>query len=331
MNKWFTLTKLFVLVCILVPYDVAHSVSIFLSVEGNSGETSVGYTDNVWNPLIDKGLRTTADRHHSASGFSTTFGPWAETGDAAVYGSDFSVSSGPGSITPYGVEPMAFVQASAQGSGSTGADARIEVDHRVIVNPVNQSLPQEVLNILNALNAVNVTLKARGEANRDNIGNTFFLGYGIEGGQTNPINLLEIANSSIVSSLNYQVERELKFTVEPSDVQQNILYTIWAEAAIGVSGRLPTGEVPNPPPVEGQAVVDPFFEIDPDWIISDLVGTVYDPHGANYFLVQQESLMNEGQWIEVSREWTVVPLPASVWLFGSGLLGLIGIARRKKA
>jgi len=28
---------------------------------------------------------------------------------------------------------------------------------------------------------------------------------------------------------------------------------------------------------------------------------------------------------------TVVPVPAAVWLFGSGLLGLIGIARRNKA
>jgi hypothetical protein len=28
---------------------------------------------------------------------------------------------------------------------------------------------------------------------------------------------------------------------------------------------------------------------------------------------------------------TVVPVPAAVWLFGSGLLGLIGLARRKKA
>jgi hypothetical protein len=27
---------------------------------------------------------------------------------------------------------------------------------------------------------------------------------------------------------------------------------------------------------------------------------------------------------------TVVPVPAAVWLFGSGLLGLIGMARRKK-
>ena len=28
---------------------------------------------------------------------------------------------------------------------------------------------------------------------------------------------------------------------------------------------------------------------------------------------------------------TVVPVPASVWLFGSGLLGLVGVARRKRA
>ncbi len=30
-------------------------------------------------------------------------------------------------------------------------------------------------------------------------------------------------------------------------------------------------------------------------------------------------------------ETTVVPIPATVWLFGSGLLGLVGIARRKAA
>jgi hypothetical protein len=33
----------------------------------------------------------------------------------------------------------------------------------------------------------------------------------------------------------------------------------------------------------------------------------------------------------ISYTSTVVPVPAAVWLFGSGLLGLVGIARRKKA
>jgi hypothetical protein len=31
-----------------------------------------------------------------------------------------------------------------------------------------------------------------------------------------------------------------------------------------------------------------------------------------------------------SADATVVPVPAAIWLFGSGLLGLIGVARRKK-
>jgi hypothetical protein len=34
---------------------------------------------------------------------------------------------------------------------------------------------------------------------------------------------------------------------------------------------------------------------------------------------------------EIILDGTIVPVPASVWLFGSGLLGLIGVVRRKKA
>jgi len=32
----------------------------------------------------------------------------------------------------------------------------------------------------------------------------------------------------------------------------------------------------------------------------------------------------------LSEEITIVPVPAAAWLFGSGLLGLTGMARRKK-
>lgn len=44
-------------------------------------------------------------------------------------------------------------------------------------------------------------------------------------------------------------------------------------------------------------------------------------------------LNNGGQIAALSnaRAFSVVPVPAAVWLFGSGLLGLVGIARRKKA
>ena len=37
------------------------------------------------------------------------------------------------------------------------------------------------------------------------------------------------------------------------------------------------------------------------------------------------------QSIHIATQSTVVPIPASLWLFGSGLLGLAGMARRKRA
>ena len=47
--------------------------------------------------------------------------------------------------------------------------------------------------------------------------------------------------------------------------------------------------------------------------------------GANSYTVN----FSDGSVLEVDVR--VVPVPAAVWLFGSGLLGLIGIARRKTA
>ena len=40
-----------------------------------------------------------------------------------------------------------------------------------------------------------------------------------------------------------------------------------------------------------------------------------------------------GSWLVSDGPWeaSVVPVPAAVWLFGSGLLGLMGVARRKKS
>ena len=47
------------------------------------------------------------------------------------------------------------------------------------------------------------------------------------------------------------------------------------------------------------------------------------------FISDNEGL-DTGQFDSWEINVTVVPVPAAVWLFGSGLIGLIGIARRKK-
>ncbi len=36
-------------------------------------------------------------------------------------------------------------------------------------------------------------------------------------------------------------------------------------------------------------------------------------------------------WAVYDGDVSAVPIPSAVWLFGSGLIGLIGIARRKKS
>ena len=56
-------------------------------------------------------------------------------------------------------------------------------------------------------------------------------------------------------------------------------------------------------------------------------------HGPFYAAthVQNTGVGNGGSgWIAPSVVTTVVPVPAAVWLFGSGLMGLAAIARRKK-
>ena len=40
---------------------------------------------------------------------------------------------------------------------------------------------------------------------------------------------------------------------------------------------------------------------------------------------------SNGSVLSIDATPTVVPIPAAVWLFGSGLIGLVGVARRKKA
>lgn len=57
-------------------------------------------------------------------------------------------------------------------------------------------------------------------------------------------------------------------------------------------------------------------------VVVRYIGTINDPGG---------SFHNFASNWRLEGTMTVVPVPAAVWLLGSGLIGLVGIARRKKA
>jgi len=53
--------------------------------------------------------------------------------------------------------------------------------------------------------------------------------------------------------------------------------------------------------------------------------------GSNLLVNSEESSNPRFAWAVHEGDVGAVPVPAAVWLFGSGLLALVGIARRKKA
>lgn len=74
---------------------------------------------------------------------------------------------------------------------------------------------------------------------------------------------------------------------------------------------------------------------DNDWILWNSIRSGYD--SGNGFkgdgdLITSWSLLNNTDYDLGFRTYVnTIPVPAAAWLFGSGLLGLIGVARRKKA
>ena len=69
-----------------------------------------------------------------------------------------------------------------------------------------------------------------------------------------------------------------------------------------------------------------------DTIYSYAMGSSLNPEADEYFATHIAGFdYIDGVTSAKFAGSTVVPVPASVWLFGSGLLGLVGIARRKKA
>jgi len=77
----------------------------------------------------------------------------------------------------------------------------------------------------------------------------------------------------------------------------------------------------------------PFINVGNSWSSTNFVG---DPFAWFYsFSVgisfPTETFQSLSAWAVHDGDVGVVPIPATAWIFGSGLLGLIGVARRKRA
>lgn len=65
---------------------------------------------------------------------------------------------------------------------------------------------------------------------------------------------------------------------------------------------------------------------DPSYDPTDLTWFTYNDWHLSFY-----PLIGTINYVNVTGYTSTVPVPTAVWLFGSGLLGLIGVARRKKA
>ena len=74
-------------------------------------------------------------------------------------------------------------------------------------------------------------------------------------------------------------------------------------------------------------IIDLFASLGP--FGSEATGFIVDPRGGYLVNVQHPSSANDALWS--ITQVAAIPVPAAVWLFGSGLLMLLGISRRKRA
>ena len=86
--------------------------------------------------------------------------------------------------------------------------------------------------------------------------------------------------------------------------------------------------------ISGDWMMDPDQALVPvNWDLSLAFCPASICGGIGRDYIEADFLNNGGQVADLSnvRAFSVVPVPAAVWLFGSGLLGLVGIARRKRS
>ena len=146
---------------------------------------------------------------------------------------------------------------------------------------------------------------------------TFFSGLYVDSGDGSQSGIPESETSKIIQSRNSWL---LAFgndaiiaddgTVAFNDDNPNVIYSTGAyladDGTLGISG----------------------IKIDFDFDELSLFTTLYGP-GFTFTDPNPLNSSYSGDGVFMVRDYAVVPIPAAIWLFGTGLIALFGLARRK--
>jgi hypothetical protein len=276
--------RAFLLPLILLFFLSASAETLHAAAAFSAGATGSGWPDNCSNkpkannPFAGDGLVSIhSDSCDWAKSCSDGSCSYSGASSAGAYGTDTSLSAVIlAALEQISVEPMADAMAEASCAGTScstiqcsHAAASAAVTHRVGERPSNP-IPPGTPNLAQILNNIHIKAKYRIDATLD----------GQIGG---------VQSSFSISGCNINFQASFTSptyidTFWEGTVQSGCVLWIAASAAADACvGGATTSTA--------QVVVDPFLQIDPTW------------EYAQYFVVEQESLLVPGEWREVTRDW----------------------------
>jgi hypothetical protein len=146
---------------------------------------------------------------------------------------------------------------------------------------------------------------------------------------------IRITNTSTTSDLDFHFFQFANFDLNGSS-EGDTVEQLNANTVRQTEGNIALQETvgtPAPSHVEMANFPSTLLKFQDDSITTTLNDEVGPISGDVTWAWQWDFLIAPGDAVIISKDlrMEVVPLPPAVWLFGSGLLGLIGIARKKSA